>query len=128
MDRNVARYRVGARFAGLLIEAVMRIGGERASLPRLEVHHLWPPFQFAQRAWRASPSRARLTPKAALASSVPAIDWKIRSTGAPRAIASHVRSDVRQHADCVGISIALAQVVEHAEAARNRAARCRSRD
>ena len=36
---------------------------------------------------RASASRERLTPKPALAASVPAMDWKTRSTGAPRSMA-----------------------------------------
>ena len=31
---------IGARFAGLLIDAVMRIGGEGASLAGFEIHHV----------------------------------------------------------------------------------------
>src|ERR1700722_1395771 len=35
-----ARHRVGARLQRLLVDAVVRIGGERAALPGLEIHHI----------------------------------------------------------------------------------------
>src|SRR6516165_5752265 len=38
--RERARHRVGARLERLLVDAVMRAGGERAPLPGLEIHHV----------------------------------------------------------------------------------------
>ena len=34
------RHRVGARLQRLLVDTVMRVGGERAALPGLEIHHV----------------------------------------------------------------------------------------
>ena len=96
-----ARHGVGARLAGLLVDAVMRVGRERAALPGLEVHHVVadraaPAATAPPRAPRRS--SASETPKLRLAASVPAIDWKTRSTGAPRSIARSAGGDVGQHA------------------------------
>ena len=35
-----ARHRIGARLQRLLVDAVMRVGRERAALPGLEIHHV----------------------------------------------------------------------------------------
>ena len=37
---EAARHRVGARLERLLVDAVMRVGGERAALAGLEIHHV----------------------------------------------------------------------------------------
>src|SRR5437764_13376869 len=48
-QRTVApRDGVGARFAGLLVDAVMRVGGEGASLPRLEIHDVFAALQLTR--------------------------------------------------------------------------------
>src|SRR5215212_7468833 len=80
-----ARHRIGPRFAGLLVDVVMRIGRQRRALPGLEILTLLPtvPRRSDSPASRASRNSARSTPKLRLAASVPAIDWNTRSTGAP---------------------------------------------
>ena len=71
-----ARHRIGPRFAGLLIDAVVRPGRQRATLSGLEIHDV-----VAERAaLQATAPPARLlaaievTPKERFAASVPAID------------------------------------------------------
>ena len=64
---------------------------------------------------RASASSDRLTPKLRLAASVPAIDWKTRSTGAPALDGGDLGGDVGQHAALGGDGKALAQRVEHTQ-------------
>ena len=49
---KLARHRIGARFAGLLVDIVMGIGRQRRALPGLEVHHI-----FADRAAAAATRR-----------------------------------------------------------------------
>ena len=66
--------RVGPRFAGLLIDAVVRIGGKRASLSGFEIHDVCRRGRSSRAAWQASSSIPRLIPKARFAASVPAID------------------------------------------------------
>ena len=70
---------------------MMRIGGKRAALPGLEVHHV-----VAERAACAALSAAcvgflqqrEMMPKLGIGGFwVPAMDWKTRSTGAPRSMA-----------------------------------------
>ena len=67
-----ARHRIGARFQRLLIDAVMRIGRQRAALAGLEIHDV---VADACRglsdsaASRASSSSARSMPKLVLAAS-----------------------------------------------------------
>ena len=53
---------------------------------------------------RASASSASETPKPALAASVPAIDWKTRSTGAPASIACSVLVTCVSTQLCVGMA------------------------
>ena len=87
---ELARDRVGARFAGLLIDAVMRIGGQRAALAGLEIHHVvadGSAFQDKRRVTRLAQQR-EIDAETAFAVSVPAMDWNTRSTGAPSSIAA----------------------------------------
>lgn len=37
---EMTRYRIGARFAGLLIDAMMCVGRQTAALPGFEIHHV----------------------------------------------------------------------------------------
>ncbi len=112
---------VGAGFAGLLIDAVMRVGGEGAALAGFEVHDVVADgaAMEARARLRAPPaSSARLMPKLALAASVPAMDWKTRSTGAPCSMASNGVGDVGEHAGLGGDCRSLqTEVVEHVEQA-----------
>ena len=90
------RHSIRARFQGLLVDAVMRIGRERRALAGLEVHDVVAHVAVGADGAAAErlaglmgfASSARLTPKLRLAASVPAMDWKIRSTGAPAASAA----------------------------------------
>src|SRR5437868_6269874 len=52
----------------------------------------------------ASSSSFRLTPKLLFAASVPAMDWKTRSTGAPASMARIVVVTCESTHDCVGIA------------------------
>ena len=76
-----ACHAVGARFQRQLIDAVMRFGGEGASLPGFEVHYVvadpWQRCGRGDARARVRGPRAestRLIPKLALAASVPATD------------------------------------------------------
>ncbi len=60
-------------------------------------------------------------PKLLLAASLPAMDWKTRSTGAPLFDGFQRSCDMRQHAGvCVGMSQRRAHLVDHREQVRNR--------
>ena len=123
------RDRVGARLAGLLIHAVMRIGRKRAALPGFEVHDVLADRAALQLARRLPGfvEQRQIHAERALAASVPAIDWNTRSTGAPRRIASICVVTCASTQLCVGISIALAHAVEHAQEEPRPCPRCRSR-
>ena len=56
-------------------------------------------------------------PKEVLAASVPAMDWKTRSTGAPCSHGLHLGGDVGEDAALRGDGVALADVVDEAEQA-----------
>ena len=102
---------VGAGFERELIDAVMRLRRERAALAGFEVHDVVADpgdvalaMMLEDSARWPSRSSARVMPKLRLAASVPATDWKSRSTGAPRSrAASCVVMWARQQV-CVGIS------------------------
>ena len=104
---ELARDGIGAGFERLLIDAVMRVRRQRRALPRLEVHAVVADRAALERRARRRglPSEcASVTPKDEFAASVPPIDWKTRSTGAPLPIASIVVVTWVSTQLCVGIS------------------------
>ena len=101
------RHAVGARLAGLLVDAVVGVGGQRAALAGLEVHDVVAEGAALQRQRRlagprpAAPGRCR---SCGWPVSVPAIDWNTRSTGTPCSIICSVLVTWVRTQDWVGIS------------------------
>ena len=89
---EVPRDGVGARLHRLLVDAVMGVRRQRAPWPVSKYITLSPsvPRLSDSAASRASFSTARSMPKLLLAASLPAMDWKTRSTGAPCSMARKV--------------------------------------
>ena len=103
--REGAGNRVGARLDGLLIDAVVCIGGQRAALAGLEIHDVVANVpRRDSAAWRPRAGSASETPKLAFAASVPPIDWNTRSTGALRSIARSVVVTCASTQVCVGMA------------------------
>ena len=109
--RECARHGIGARLERLLVDAVVRVGRQRAALAGLEIHDV-----VAERAAAAATARHR-APRAAArgrrrsCGSPPrcrAIDWKTRSTGAPRSMRRERGGDMGQHAGLRRDGVALA--------------------
>ena len=125
-----ARHRVGARLAGLLVHAVMRVGRQAEPWPVSKYITLLPDRAALQRQRRLPApraSRARLMPKLLLAASVPAMDWKIRSTGAPRCNRLQLRGHMRQHAGLRGDLVPSDQLIHHPQQRRATAHAVRGR-
>jgi hypothetical protein len=75
--RELARYRVGARFESLLVDATTRVRRERRTLSGLEIHHILAERarRFNERAIsRPSFKIERSMPNERFAASLPAID------------------------------------------------------
>ncbi len=97
---------VGARLAGLLVDAVVGVGRQGAPLAGLEVHDVVADAAALERQRRLPRllEQRRVMPKLRLAASVPAIDWNTRSTGAPASMAPRVVVTWARTQDWVGIS------------------------
>ena len=109
-----ARHRVGARLAGLLVDAVVRVGRERASLPRFEVHDVLAAPQLARRLARLVEHR-EIHAEGRVGRLRPGDRLKHQVDGRAAAQRLHLRRHVRQHADLRRDVVALADAVEHAE-------------
>ena len=77
---EAARHRIGARLQRLLVDAVMRAGGERAALAGLEIHHVVADAAAVKR------QRGRAAPRRAARDRCRSSCWRPafrRSTGTP---------------------------------------------
>ena len=115
---EVAGDGVGAGLAGLLVDSRdgrwrrARCPGRFRSTSRCRRRSCDAAAMELARPGVGFASRARLMPKEALAASVPAMDWKTRSTGAPLRMASMLGGDVGEDAGLRGNGVALADVVD----------------
>ena len=104
---EVPRDGVGARLHRLLVDAVMRVGGQRRALAGLEIHDVVAESAALERQRRVS--RFFEQPRGRCRSFCSRLrcrrsDWKTRSTGAPCSMARKVVVTCASTQDCVGIA------------------------
>lgn len=97
---------VGASLACLHVDVPVSLCGKSRPLSRLEVHHVVADSAPAEgeRGFVRLADNRKVYAEILLAISVPAIDWKTKSTGAPRSIAVIAFVMCESTQDCVGIA------------------------